>query len=258
MSPFPSNRKQDEMFTLEGQTAIVTGSATGIGEVIARRLAEAGARVAVADINVDAAASVAAAIGSGAFPVKLDVTSPESVTQAVAHVLESAASIQIVVNNAGLAGKAAPIWEQTDEDWHKVMAINVTGPFYLCRAVLPHMQTQGYGRIVNIASIAGKEGNPNMVAYSASKAALIGMTKSIAKEVAAEGICINAVTPAVIRTKMLDQLTPAQVAYMVERIPMKRTGQPEEVAAVVHFLASRDCSFVTGQCYDVSGGRATY
>jgi NAD(P)-dependent dehydrogenase (short-subunit alcohol dehydrogenase family) len=246
------------MFTLAGQTAIVTGGATGIGEVIAHRLSAAGARVAVADINADAAATAAEAIGNGAFAVKLDVTSPESVAQAVAHVLESAASIQIVVNNAGLAGKAAPIWEQTDEDWHKVMAINVTGPFYVCRAVLPHMRVQGYGRIVNIASIAGKEGNPNMVAYSASKAAIIGMTKSIAKEVAAEGICINAVTPAVIRTKILDQLTPAQVAYMVERIPMKRTGQPEEVAAVVHFLASRDCSFVTGQCYDVSGGRATY
>jgi 3-oxoacyl-[acyl-carrier protein] reductase len=120
------------------------------------------------------------------------------------------------------------------------------------------MRARGYGRVVNIASVAGKEGNPNMAAYSASKAALIGLTKSIAKEVAGEGICINAVTPAVIRTKILEQLTPQQVDYMVARIPMKRTGEPEEVAAVVHFLASRDCSFVTGQCYDVSGGRATY
>ncbi len=246
------------MFTLAGQTAIVTGAATGIGEVIARRLSAAGATVALADIDADAAGRAAEAIGNGAFAVKLDVTSPESVAQAVAHVLQSTASIDIVVNNAGLAGRAAPIWEQTDEDWLKVFAINVTGPFYLCRAVLPQMRAQGYGRIVNIASIAGKEGNPNMVAYSSSKAALIGLTKSIAKEVAAEGICINAVTPAVIRTKMLDQLTSAQVAYMVERIPMKRTGKPEEVAAVVHFLASRECSFVTGQCYDVSGGRATY
>jgi 3-oxoacyl-[acyl-carrier protein] reductase len=138
------------------------------------------------------------------------------------------------------------------------MDLNINAPIYLCRAVLPHMRTKGYGRIVNIASIAGKEGNPNMVAYSASKAAVIGLTKSIAKEVAAEGICINAVAPAVIRTKILEQLTPAQVDYMVQRIPMQRTGQPEEVAAVVHFLSSRDCSFVTGQCYDVSGGRATY
>ncbi len=246
------------MFDLTGQTALVTGSATGIGEAIARQRSAAGARVAIADIDPAAAASTAASIGDGAFPIALDITQPDQVSQAVAQVLDTTGSLHIVVNNAGLAGKAAPIWEQTDEDWHKVFAVNVTGPFYLCRAVLPLMRAQKYGRIVNIASIAGKEGNPNMVAYSASKAALIGLTKSIAKEVATDGICINSVSPAVIRTKILDQLTEAQVSYMVERIPMKRTGQPEEVAAVVHFLASQECSFVTGQCYDVSGGRATY
>jgi 3-oxoacyl-[acyl-carrier protein] reductase len=180
------------------------------------------------------------------------------VQQAIEMVLARTQSLEIVVNNAGVAGKAAPIWEQTDDDWNRVLAINLTGPFFMCRAVMPHMRSRGYGRVVNIASIAGKEGNPNMVAYSASKAAIIGLTKAVAKEVATEGICVNAVSPAVIRTKILDQLTPAQVSYMVERIPMKRTGQPEEVAAVVHFLSSRDCSFVTGQCYDVSGGRATY
>ncbi|MFP5210325.1 MAG: SDR family NAD(P)-dependent oxidoreductase [Acidobacteriota bacterium] len=243
---------------LTGQTAIVTGAAMGIGEVIARRLTAAGARVAVADIDFDAASATAEKIGGGAFALALDVTKASEVAAAVAKVVETAGSIEILVNNAGRAGKAAPIWEQSDEDWHRVMDININGPFYLCRAVLPHMRAQGYGRIVNIASIAGKEGNPNMVAYSASKAALIGLTKSIAKEVATEGICVNAVTPAVIRTKILEQVTPAQVDYMVQRIPMKRTGEPEEVAAVVHFLASRDCSFVTGQCYDVSGGRATY
>jgi NAD(P)-dependent dehydrogenase (short-subunit alcohol dehydrogenase family) len=246
------------MFELTDKIAIVTGAATGIGEVIARRLAEAGARVAVADMNAEAAQKAAANMGHGAFAVALDVTDPASVERGVAEVLEKTGGLHILVNNAGLAGKAAPIWEQSDEDWHKVMAVNVTGPFLLCRAVLPHMRTRGYGRIVNVASIAGKEGNPRMVAYSASKAALIGLTKSIAKEVATEGICINAISPAVIRTLMLDQLTPAQVEYMVERIPMKRTGKPEEVAAVVHFLASDECSFVTGQCYDVSGGRATY
>ena len=246
------------MFELNGQTAIVTGAANGIGEVIARRLANAGARVAIADIDEQAAVAAANRIGEFAFPVQMDVTDPSSVERAVRAVLVRTQSLEIAVNNAGLAGKAAPIWEQTDEDWNRVLAINVTGPFFLCRAVMPHMRSRGYGRIVNIASIAGKEGNPNMVAYSASKAAIIGLTKSIAKEVATEGICVNAVSPAVIRTKMLEQLTPAQVAYMVERIPMKRTGQPEEVAAVVHFLSSRDCSFVTGQCYDVSGGRATY
>ena len=246
------------MFELNGQTAIVTGAANGIGEVIARKLANAGARVAIADIDEQAAVEAADRIGEHAFPVRLDITDANSVEQTLKEVLAWTKSLEIVVNNAGLAGKAAPIWEQTDEDWNRVLAINITGPFFLCRAVIPHMRSRGYGRIVNIASIAGKEGNPNMAAYSASKAAIIGLTKSIAKEVATEGICVNAVSPAVIRTKMLNQLTPAQVSYMVERIPMKRTGQPEEVAAVVHFLASRDCSFVTGQCYDVSGGRATY
>ncbi len=246
------------MFEVDGQTAIVTGAANGIGEVISRRLANAGARVAIADIDDQAAAAAAERIGKHAFPVHLDITDANSVQQAIETVLVRTKSLEIVVNNAGLAGKAAPVWEQTDDDWNRVLAINVTGPFFMCRAVMPHMRSRGYGRVVNIASIAGKEGNPNMVAYSASKAAIIGLTKSVAKEVATEGICVNAVSPAVIRTKMLDQLTPAQVSYMVERIPMKRTGQPEEVAAVVHFLSSRDCSFVTGQCYDVSGGRATY
>lgn len=246
------------MFEVDGQTAIVTGAANGIGEVIARRLANAGAKVAIADIDDQAAATAAERIGKHAFPVRLDITDANSVRLAIEMVLARTQSLEIVVNNAGLAGKAAPVWEQTDDDWNRVLAINVTGPFFMCRAVMPHMRSQGYGRVVNIASIAGKEGNPNMVAYSASKAAIIGLTKSVAKEVATEGICVNAVSPAVIRTKMLDQLTPAQVSYMVERIPMKRTGQPEEVAAVVHFLSSRDCSFVTGQCYDVSGGRATY
>jgi 3-oxoacyl-[acyl-carrier protein] reductase len=246
------------MFDLSGQFAVVTGAATGIGEVIAARLADAGATVCVADIDGVAAKEASERIGHGAQSIPLDVTNPKSVAQVVKTLVDLNNAIDILVNNAGLAGKAAPIWEQTDEDWHKVMAVNLHGPFYLCRAVIPHMRSRGYGRIVNISSVAGKEGNPNMVGYSASKAALIGLTKSRAKEVAGGGICINAVSPAVIRTKILEQLTPDQVAYMVARIPMMRTGQPEEVAAVVHFLASRDCSFVTGQCYDVSGGRSTY
>jgi 3-oxoacyl-[acyl-carrier protein] reductase len=246
------------MFDLDGQFAVVTGAATGIGEAIAARLANAGANVCIADLDGTAASAAAERIGRGAQSLALDVTDAAAVERTIGGLIERNPAIDILVNNAGLAGKAAPVWEQTDEDWHKVMAVNLHGPFYLCRAVIPHMRARGYGRIVNIASVAGKEGNPNMAAYSASKAALIGLTKSIAKEVAGEGICINTVTPAVIRTKILEQLTPEQVDYMVARIPMKRTGEPEEVAAIVHFLASRDCSFVTGQCYDVSGGRSTY
>lgn len=246
------------MFDLQGQIALVTGAATGIGEAVAKRLADAGATVCIADIDGTAAEEAAKRIGDRAQSLTLDVTDPAAVTHAIEIILEKNQALDILVNNAGLAGKAAPIWEQTDADWRRVLAVNIDGPFYLCRAVLPHMRSRHYGRIVNIASVAGKEGNPNMVAYSASKAALIGLTKSIAKEVAAEGICINAVSPAVVHTRILDQLTPAQVDYMVQRIPMKRTGRPEEIAAVVHFLASPDCSFVTGQCYDISGGRSTY
>jgi 3-oxoacyl-[acyl-carrier protein] reductase len=244
------------MFDLTGQTAIVTGAATGLGEAIARRLAASGATVAVADLDQEGAATVASSIQGFALPV--DVTKDASIREAVAAVLERTGRIDVLVNNAGIAGKAAPVWEQTDADWAAIVAINLTGVFQFCRAVLPHMRERKYGRIVNIASIAGKEGNPNMSPYSATKAGVIGLTKSIGKEVATEGITCNAVAPAVIRTRILDQLTPQQVAYMTDRIPMKRTGDPNEIAAVVHFLASPDSSFVTAQCYDASGGRATY
>ncbi|MSV30077.1 MAG: glucose 1-dehydrogenase [Bryobacterales bacterium] len=246
------------MFELEGQTAIVTGAATGIGEAIARRLARAGATVAVADLDLLGASEVAGSIGGMAFGLKLDITSSASANQAVAEVIARTGRVDILVNNAGIAGKAAPLWEQTDDDWQKVIAVNLTGVFNCCRAVIPHMRERKYGRIVNIASIAGKEGNPNMTGYSATKAGVIGFTKSMAKEVATEGICVNSVTPAVIRTKILEQLTEAQISYMTDKIPMRRTGTPEEIAAIVHFLSSPDCSFVTAQCYDASGGRATY
>ncbi len=245
-------------FDLSGQTAIVTGGANGIGEAIAKRLAEAGATVAVADVNKEGADRVAATLPNNAFGLQVDVTDSGSVNTAVEEVLKRTGRIHILVNNAGIAGKAAPIAEQTDEDFSKVMAINVNGVFFFCRAVIPHMREHKYGRIVNIASIAGKEGNPNMIAYSGSKAAVIGMTKSLGKEVATDGICVNSVAPAVVRTKILEQLTDQQVAYMTDKIPMRRTGEPWEIAAVVHFLASPDCSFVTAQCYDASGGRATY
>ncbi len=245
-------------FDLTGQTAIVTGAATGIGEAIARRLTKAGATVAVADLDLDGACAVARDIGEPAFAVRVDITSAASVNQAVDEVVKRTGRIDVLVNNAGIAGRAAPLWEQTEEDWHRIIAVNMDGVFHFCKGVVQLMRDRKYGRIVNVASIAGKEGNPNMTGYSATKAAVIGFTKSLAKEVACDGICVNSVTPAVIRTKILDQLTPQQIEYMTARIPMRRTGMPEEIAAVVHFLASPDCSFVTGQCYDASGGRATY
>lgn len=249
-------------FDLTNQTALVTGAATGIGAAIARRLALAGAIPVIGDIDLAqaqrTALEISAETNKKAIPVAIDVSNRELVESALQTVLAKTGQVDILVNNAGIAGRAAPVWEQTDDDWSKILAINLTGVFLCSRAVIQHMRQRGYGRIVNIASIAGKEGNPRMSGYSATKAAVIGFTKSLAKEVATEGICVNAVSPAVIKTKILEQLTPQQVDYMTERIPMRRPGLPEEIAAVVHFLASPDCSFVTGQCYDASGGRATY
>ena len=254
------NLEQDHAraFDLTGQTAIVTGAATGIGEAIARRLASAGANIALIDLDREGAEKVARALAGGSFAVQSDVTNSGAVRGAVEEVIRRTGRIDILVNNAGIAGRAAPITEQTDEDWQQNIAVNLTGVFNMCRAVVPHMLSRKYGRIVNIASIAGKEGNPRMAPYSATKAGVIGLTKSIGKELATEGICVNAVSPAVVRTRILDQLTPEQIAYMTDKIPMRRTGKPQEIAAVVHFLASPDCSFVTAQCYDASGGRATY
>jgi 3-oxoacyl-[acyl-carrier protein] reductase len=246
------------MFQLTGQVAIVTGAATGIGAAIASRLARAGATLVILDLNLKGANLVAEALGNGSFALEADVSAADSVRAAVDAVMARTGRIDILVNNAGIAGPAAPVWEQTDENWQRNIAVNLTGVFNCCRAVVPQMRSRGYGRIVNIASIAGKEGNPNMSPYSATKGAVIAFTKSLGKELATDGICVNAVAPAVVQTEILDQLTPAQVSYMTDRIPMKRTGKPEEIAAVVHFLSSPDCSFVTAQCYDASGGRATY
>jgi 2-dehydro-3-deoxy-L-rhamnonate dehydrogenase (NAD+) len=247
----------DSMFGLNGRVALVTGGGQGIGAAICRRLAAAGARVAVFDRQAAAAEQVAVEINGLALAG--DVTREEDIAAALARTEQSLGPLDILVNNAGIAGRAGRCWELTRADLEGVMAVNLVGPFLWCRAVLPGMLQRRYGRIVNIASIAGKEGNPTLGPYSASKAALICLTKSLAKEVAGQGdITVNAVSPAVIATPILEGIPQATVDYMVSRIPLGRVGRPEEVAATVHFLASAEASFTTGQCCDVSGGRATY
>jgi 3-oxoacyl-[acyl-carrier protein] reductase len=246
-----------DFFRLDGKVALVTGGAQGIGAAICRRLAAAGARVGVFDR--DAARAQRVAIDIGGFAAAGDVTSEADVETAVEDVQHHAGPIDILVNNAGITGKSAPLWQLSERDWQEVLAVNVIGPVLCSKAVVGAMRERRYGRIVNIASIAGKEGNPHLGPYSASKAALIALTKSLAKELVGQGdITVNAISPAVIATPILDGLPQTTIDYMVSRIPMGRTGKPEEVAALVHYLASAEASFTTGQCYDISGGRATY
>jgi 2-dehydro-3-deoxy-L-rhamnonate dehydrogenase (NAD+) len=242
----------------EGQTAIITGAARGIGAAIAERLVSEGASVMIADIDQQAAADTAAALGERAVCQQLDVTEPVSWDAAVRSAIDRWGRVDALVNNAGITGRSAPIWELAIDEWQQVVDIDLTAVFLGCRAVIPNMIESGYGRIVNIASIAGKEGNPNAVPYSAAKAGVIGLTKAVAKEVATKGILVNSVAPAVIETPILQQLTEEHIAYMTSRIPMGRVGKPHEVAALVAFLCSSDLTFSTGAVYDISGGRATY
>ena len=238
--------------------AIVTGSARGIGRAIAERLAAEGAHVLIADIDEAAGKETAEGLGDRAAAFPLDVTSEDSWSAAVLTASNLFGSVDILVNNAGIAGRSAPAWELSVAEWQQVVAIDLTGVFLGCRAVLPGMMERGYGRIVNIASIAGKEGNPNASPYSAAKAGVIGLTKSIAKEVATRGVIINAITPAVIETEILKQVSQQHIDYMTSRIPMGRVGQPHEVAALASFLCSEEVTFSTGAVFDLSGGRATY
>jgi NAD(P)-dependent dehydrogenase (short-subunit alcohol dehydrogenase family) len=246
---------------LPGRVAIVTGAARGIGFAIAKRLSKAGASVVIADIDEEGAAAAVERLrddGGEAEVAVADLTSPDEVGAMVERALDAFDKLDILVNNAGITGRDAPLWELTDKDWERVLGLNLTSTFYCCRAAIPHMRERLSGTIVNVASISGKEGNPNMIPYSVSKAGVICLTKALAKEVIQEGVRVNCVAPAVIETPILEQLQPEAIEYMESKIPMGRMGSPEEVAAVVHFLASDEASFVTGQCYDVSGGRATY
>ena len=241
---------------LNGRHAVVTGGASGIGFAIAQRLAGSGATVAIWDLD-EAAGRMAAAALSGSS-VAVDVGDAASVASAVQATLQAIPAIDILINNAGITGPNDKLWDYPVEAWKNVFTVNVHGVFHCCRAVVPLMRARNYGRIVNIASVAGKEGNPNASAYSASKAAVIGLTKSLGKELADTGIRVNCVTPAAVRTPLFAQMTQQHVDYMLSKIPLGRFGEPDEIAALVAWLATEECSFSTGAVFDLSGGRATY
>jgi 3-oxoacyl-[acyl-carrier protein] reductase len=227
----------------KGRTAVVTGGMQGIGAAIVKRLEDSGAKVAVWDLD-----------GSP----KVDVSDPSSVDSALRKTLAELGKIDVLVNNAGVAGKNVPTVDYPIEEWERVLRVNLTSQFLTCRAVAPHMVKAKYGRIVNIASVAGKEGNPNAVAYSASKAGVISLTKSLGKELAQAGVLVNCVTPAAAKTAIFDQMTEQHINYMLAKIPMGRFVEVGEIAALVCWLASADCTFSTGGVFDISGGRATY
>ena len=227
----------------KNRTAVVTGGMIGIGAAIVKRLEASGARVAIWDVN---------------GPEKVDVTDQESIDRALKKTLASFGKIDVLVNNAGIAGPTVPVVEYPVADWKRVIDIDLHGPFLVSRVVVPHMVKAGYGRIVNIASIAGKEGNPNAAAYAAAKGGLIAFTKALGKELAQTGVLVNCVAPAAAQTAILDQVTPEFAKFMLSKIPMGRFVKVEEIAALVCWLASEDCSFSTGGVFDISGGRATY
>jgi 3-oxoacyl-[acyl-carrier protein] reductase len=244
----------------QDSAAAVTGGARGIGFAVAERLARAGVRVALWDLDrarAESSAKELAAAGK-VIAVAVDITDEAAVARALAETTDRIGKLDIFVNNAGIAGASKTLWDYTPEEWRQVFRINVEGMYLCCRAVVPQMIERGYGRIVNVASIAGKEGNPNAAAYSASKAAVMGLTKSLAKELATKGVIVNSVTPAAVKTEIFQQISQAHIDYMLSKIPMGRFGKVEEMAAMICWLASEDCSFTTGAVFDLSGGRATY
>ena len=245
---------------LNGRMAVVTGGAQGIGRAIVERFLASGATVAIWDRDLALAQKTAGELKAAGrvVAVSVDVRDYADVERARDATLESLGRIDILVNNAGIAGPNVTTWEYPLEAWREVMAINLDGPFHCCRAVAPTMMAQNYGRIVNIASIAGKEGNPNAPAYSASKAGVIALTKSLGKELAGKDISVNCITPAAARTTIFDQMTQQHIDFMLSKIPRARFVTVDEIAALVAFCASADCSFTTGAVFDISGGRATY
>jgi 3-oxoacyl-[acyl-carrier protein] reductase len=255
-------RPQENMNRLDltGRIAVVTGGARGIGFAIARRLLESGASCALWDRDETAAAAAVKSLSAHGpvNAVTVDLTLAESVQAARDATLRAWGRVDLLVNNAGIAGAAKRTWELSPDEWQQVLQVNLFGVFLCCRALVPDMLSRGYGRIVNIASIAGKEGNPNASHYSATKAGVMALTKSLGKELAQSGILVNCITPAVIQTEILQQVTPEHVAYMLSKIPMGRFGRVEEAAALVAWLCSDECSFSTGAVFDLSGGRATY
>jgi NAD(P)-dependent dehydrogenase (short-subunit alcohol dehydrogenase family) len=244
---------------LEGRLAAITGGAAGIGLAIAQRMAESGARVALWDRDQAAAeAALPSLAGSGHLAVALDVSNESDVAAAARKTIDAFGAIDIMVCSAGITGPNKTVADYGFDDWRQVFDVNMHGVFLCNRVVLPSMMERDYGRIVNIASIAGKEGNPNASAYSASKAAVIGLTKSLGKELARTGIRVNCITPAAVKTAIFDQMTQQHIDFMLSKIPMSRFGKVEEIAAMVCWLASEECSFSTGAVFDISGGRAVY
>ncbi|WP_112322134.1 SDR family NAD(P)-dependent oxidoreductase [Oceanibium sediminis] len=246
------------MTDFKDQVAIVTGGAQGIGRAVADRLADGGARLAIWDRDAELAAQAAEQIGGGAFACAVDVADWDSVSAAMALTLERAGRVDICVNSAGIAGMNAPLAEYPVEEFCRVTEINLLGTFHVNRAVVPAMVERNYGRIVNIASVAGKEGNPNASAYSASKAGVIGLTKSLGKELAAQDIAVNCVTPAAARTRIFEQMKQEHIDFMLSKIPRGRFLELDEAAAMICWLVGKENSFTTGAIFDLSGGRATY
>ena len=247
---------------MQGRHAVVTGGASGLGFAMVERLLRSGAQVTVWDYDADGMDQAQAAFrkavpGAVVHSVQVDLTQHPQVVEAVKQSIIFA-PVDALVNSAGISGPNMKSWDYPLADWHKVFDINVNGLYYCCRELAPHMKARNYGRIVNIASVAGKDGNPNASAYSASKAAVMALTKSLGKELAETGIRVNCVTPAAVKTTMFEQMTPEHIAFMLSKIPMGRFGQVEEVAAMVAWLCTDDCSFSTGAVFDLSGGRATY